>query len=194
MSATERLAEYVNNQPEVAAADLQPRNKVGLIATSSNATAVREALGRTYNAHKIRLFAPPQLKEMYEKIKYVNINGCYQCTNTQRAEPATTSAASPSPKKVRGMEPTAAMKRAGIPDGSYEVTHIVLGFNGVYPPTSEHEVSHRCHNPACVRFEHLLWEFHRANVDREQCRYSRNVTCPKCEHVFTLCKHEPPCL
>ncbi len=46
------------------------------------------------------------------------------------------------------------------------------------------EVSHLCHNPACVLIDHLVIETHIQNMDRLHCR--QQGFCSKC--------HKPHCL
>lgn len=167
------------------------------MSSKSSADEVANALGSQYNAHKIRLFPPRYLKEMFQKIKSKEEGSCYVAVTPSKMQHTVISSSpssTPSPKKPRGIEISAEMRKSGLIDASYELTHIVLAYHGIFPLTSEHEVSHRCHNPACVRVEHLLWELHPANVDREQCRFSKQITCPKCQHAFSLCKHDPTCL
>jgi hypothetical protein len=98
----------------------------------------------------------------------------------------------------RGVEFNAKERRRlgeGLPVLSISCFHLVLIANGNLPPTSEHEASHRCHFPLCVNPNHLIWETHKQNVDREQCRSTRLITCPcPCNHTFSICDHNPSCI
>lgn len=197
--ASKVLPALIADQPHVQFSDIQPRNKAGLTKESTD-SEVRAALGSVYNAHKIRLFNSSELNQLNKTTTFMvdSDRGCHICTNSEKAEPTTTAkcnarsaAASP-----RGVDlPRKWRHNNAIVVASYQRTHVMLALHNRMPPTSEHEVSHRCHNPACVNVDHLVWELHPENVAREGCRNLRKVECPCCTHKFAVdCPHNPKCL
>jgi len=61
--------------------------------------------------------------------------------------------------------------------------HVVLVMNGLLPNEDE-QASHLCHNRACVKLEHLVWESPGHNMRRKRCQAGG-----KC-----VCKLQPPCI
>lgn len=69
------------------------------------------------------------------------------------------------------------------------------------PGDKEWECSHRCHNKRCVKPDHLEWESHSVNMNRNGC--NPWVKC-RCDHAgvadvgcgkwVLACQHSPPCL
>lgn len=72
-------------------------------------------------------------------------------------------------------------------------THIVLMFNGEFPPSTTAEASHLCNHTWCVRKRHLRWEEPKANYARKNCNTWTQCPCP-CNNKFNPCKHNPQCL
>lgn len=54
------------------------------------------------------------------------------------------------------------------------------------------EVSHRCHQPACKRPDHLCLESAADNNRRKGCLVW--IPCPHCERKIILCPHTPFCI
>lgn len=199
----DKLQEFIQQQPDIALNELHPRNKEDIKRTPT--PNLKAAIGSKYNAHKLRLLTAPQLESLQRNLVTVinkrdHDNEEYWCYEAQgRKKKARTVAES---SKTRGVE-LPAEHRTGFFSApcdkpkstiSWELTHVALARDDRLPPTSEHEVSHRCHNPACIRPSHLLWELHPTNIAREECRYQRNITCPKCNHTWSGCAHTPSCL
>lgn len=174
--------------------DLHPRNKALLREMSFQAAA-----GGIYDARKVRLLSDEQLDHLFNKISPFDNGTCCEDGNASRKQEAragdTVVLARP-----RGITLDVAFQVGffapieGRSPISWERTHIVLAWNGFFPPTSEHEVSHLCHYPFCLNPEHLLWETHRSNHAREICRSTRAITCPNCAHCIFLCPHRPQCV
>ena len=62
------------------------------------------------------------------------------------------------------------------------VAHLILLDDGRYP-TEDDQCSHLCHNGACIRKEHLLWESCNNNMRRLRCQRQQLCQCrlePKC--------------
>lgn len=74
-------------------------------------------------------------------------------------------------------------------------THIALRAVQNFP-LPQHKVtdaSHLCHNPKCVRPEHIIIvESRKSNHARKNCLHK--IDCPCCEEVILVCKHQPPCI
>jgi hypothetical protein len=73
-------------------------------------------------------------------------------------------------------------------------THIALRAVQKFP-LPRHKVtdaSHLCHNPLCVRPEHLIVESRTLNHKRKNCLFK--VMCQCCSNEIIVCKHNPPCL
>ncbi len=73
-------------------------------------------------------------------------------------------------------------------DGSSKVEYvhrlIYQCSHGIAELPQNMEVSHRCHNPRCVRVDHLVLEPHATNRDRAQCQLQG-----RCEGT-----HAPHCI
>lgn len=75
--------------------------------------------------------------------------------------------------------PSISLKRPGIGEewsksgGDFRTTilsaHVVLCTNGFFPPNTDHECSHLCHNSRCICLEHLVWEPKAVNNSRARC-------------------------
>jgi len=172
--------------------EIHPRNRAGTGPVPAS----------VYNALKVRLLSVEQLAHLNEKINPVAVvGGCLEDAGATAKRAAANRDDSTPIVRPRGIQldaefrfgvfstPTDQPKR----NISWEKTHIVTAIAGSYPPTSEHEISHLCHNPQCIKPSHLLWELHPQNVARERCRFTRRLVCPACSHSFSLCKHEPEC-
>jgi hypothetical protein len=166
---------------------------------------------KVYDASKVRSLDAQQLNHLFRKIKTIDDNRGFEEKDKDHwckiAVDSTNNKSSPKPQtaasyKSRGIQLDKKYRyglfkvqpekpKANI---EWEKTHIILAKNNRFPPSSEHEVSHLCHNPKCCKESHLIWELHSENLDREKCRYTRDIECPKCSHHFTACKHDPKCL
>lgn len=205
----EALKEWIKNQPKIAPEQLNPRNK----ANYTDASHLESAIGSIYNAHKLRLLDKQQLNVLYTQANYYevdkrgfedSIKWCHKATGVVKKEkehkPASTTTTIS--KKPRGIELPRKFRYGffSIPTNkekeviTWEKTHIILAYEGRFPPSSEHEISHRCHNPDCIKSDHLLWELHSDNVEREKCRYTRKITCPNCSYEWNECDHQPSCI
>jgi hypothetical protein len=54
------------------------------------------------------------------------------------------------------------------------------------------DASHLCHNPLCVRPEHLIVEPRVMNHKRKNCLHKIQTPC--CGQTVLVCKHDPPCI
>jgi len=73
-------------------------------------------------------------------------------------------------------------------------THIALRAVQKFP-LPWHQVtdaSHLCHNPLCIRPDHLVVESRKLNHKRKNCLFK--VGCQCCSTVLVVCTHNPPCL
>lgn len=55
--------------------------------------------------------------------------------------------------------------------------HVVLVANGYFPHDQRRYCSHLCHNPRCMRVEHLCWSDSNDNMLRELCRTQGRCVC-----------------
>jgi len=196
--ASALLARYVQNQPALSHVDLHPRNLTN--ATKNN--PLTELLGNTYNAHRMRLLTSTQLQHLMQKLVdegYTDMpDGCRITNRTLKKGATKLRTDDPAGEKVTSKRPRGLQldsKFKGVFGATtFECVHVVLFANGMYPRTSEDEASHLCHNNYCIKLEHLIWELHVPNVDRNQCLATRTIQCPNCAHEFTLCKHVPMCV
>lgn len=66
--------------------------------------------------------------------------------------------------------------------------HCVLLHHGFYPTEQKSVCSHICHDPSCVRIDHIMWSSHDDNYRRERlCNKEKRCVCgldPPCD--FTL--------
>jgi hypothetical protein len=188
---TQSLAQAAADVSLLAPSDIHPRNKAGTVPAPASC----------YNALKVRLLDTEQLQHLCAKIQPIDAEHCQEdAAATPKRAVANQDNTLPR-VRPRGIQldvafrygvfsaPTDQPKRSI----SWEKTHILAAAAGNYPATSEHEISHLCHNPHCIKPSHLLWELHPANVERESCRYTRRLECPACSHSFSLCKHAPAC-
>ena len=187
--AEEVLKELTLNQPAVSLTHIQPRNK------DRKKKQSLEVIGAVYNAHRMRLLCRTQLgllKQKLDEIGYVvKPDGCWVAKAGKKNQ--ATFADPDAAKRPRGLSLDTRYK--GIfGTQTFELTQIQLYCTGVYPSTSEDEVSHLCHNNYCINPGHLLWELHPDNIDRDRCRHTRDIQCPSCTHVFTICDHNPKCV
>lgn len=169
--------------------EMHPRNKEKLGAASA------------YNARKIMLLDAEQVNHLADKIKTERVGSCLVEPDAirKRIKLADGSYAATRPRGVElsseyryGLFSPPSDKPKYTP--SWERSHIILAKAEIFPDTSEHEVSHLCHNPFCLDPTHLLWELHPSNEAREECRFTRKLKCPCCDHTFSLCKHNPKCI
>lgn len=189
-SLSQALTILVASQAHIKRDNWQPRNK-----------AKDKGVGLVYNAYRTTLLREGQLNSLYSKAMsgaVQHADGCLTAGTPAKRQP--TAASSPeeskAPSRPRGVQ-LDKQRRVGFfaeDSTTFELTHLILVKAGRYPPTSEHEVSHLCHNPHCIALTHLVWELHPDNVDREACRYTRSLHCPKCGHRFGACEHNPPCV
>jgi len=57
------------------------------------------------------------------------------------------------------------------------------------------QVSHLCHENACIKFSHLADETQEENLDRNMCQRWTWINCPcQCGHRFNPCQHQPQCI
>jgi len=190
-SLTDLLQEMITNKnPLISENDIHPRNK-GRISS---------ICGKEYNAHRVRLLERYQVENLASKIKYdIEEDGCWTSKAVHKKLP-TFADPSSSVKRPRGV--LLDKKHRGMfGSATFELAHITLAFVSTknnptrFPDSSEHEVSHLCHNPSCLNPDHMIWELHPANSDREKCRFTRALQCPcDCKHVFSLCTHDPKCI
>jgi len=188
-SLAEALAILVAAQSAPAKSDWQPRNK-----------AQHKGIGLVYNAYRTALLTEDQLDALYFKamsgVTQRDDSCLIAATPLKRQPTADADGESKGTSRPRGVQ-LESKKRTGLfyqDKTTFELVHLILMKAGRFPPTSEHEVSHLCHNPHCIALNHLVWELHPANVDRDTCRYTRQIECPNCAHSFGLCKHVPPCV
>lgn len=168
---------------------------------SASAPHPRNQISQEYNALKITLLDEQQLTHLASKIITEPHGDCLDYKDGVLVQ-----------QKTRGGQDRGTRPRGVQLDREYRyglfsqptdkpkytpcwpATHVVLAKAGDMPPTSEHEASHLCHNPKCVKLEHLLWESHEDNMARNMCIATREIACPHCQHVFSACKHEPRCV
>lgn len=77
-------------------------------------------------------------------------------------------------------------------DFQWSATGLVLVRDGRRAPGPKWEASHTCNHPWCLNKDHLLWEIPQSNYKRKNC--VTQTECPKCQHSFSPCVHDPPCL
>jgi len=188
LSGKARLAELISGQPAVDVLDLHPRNKA-LIKSGSPCP-----FGAVYNAHRVQLLTKRQLTHLMSKVKYtVQPDGCWiadGCLKQRDLVVQTTYKGRP-----RGLQLDVSFRRDYFTDAtSFEQTQIILANLETFALSSEHEISHLCHTAVCLNPDHLCWELHRANHERERCRYTRSLRCPNCPTTFSLCDHNPRCI
>jgi hypothetical protein len=197
------MAKWIKDQPKITEDQLHPRNKSAMKKGSD----VGSALGENYNAHKLRLLDRFQLEALYQQACGYEVDHrgstdqavwCHRAVCKEKKGKKSKTGI----KKSRGVE-LPAEYRYGLFSTptenekeviSWERTHIILAMEERFPPSSEHEVSHRCHVADCIKTDHLLWELHPDNVAREECRHKREITCSNCGHIFSECPHKPKCL
>jgi hypothetical protein len=193
----EALKALVAQQPTVSELDLHPRNKKD------------KQVGKVYNAHRVLLLDPAQLSFLTSKIHLtIQEDGCW--TSNALAKQSGNASVD---VKSDGLSSSidvfnAAARPRGVSLGSkqsdkrfsadttFEQVQVMMADKKIYAPTSEHEVSHLCHNPFCLNTLHLVWELHRVNHAREKCRWTREIKCPgmECGITFNLCEHTPRCI
>ena len=187
--AKEVLREMTHNQPAVALTHIHPRNKDRKQKQSGS------LVGRVYNAHRMRLLSLSQLGFLKQKLDEVGCvvkpDGCW-VANAGKKKRATV-ADPDAQKRPRGLQLDRRYKGV-FGTQTFELVQIQMFASGNYPRTSEDEISHLCHNNFCINPCHLLWELHPDNVDRDRCRHTRDIQCPCCRHVFTICDHNPQCV
>ena len=198
----ELMQHLIQQQPAVAAMNIQPRNKTAYNAANKKAASKaspsepEQFIGTAYNAFRMMALSQDQLAHLKAKLDEIawdiRPDGCYV---SRRVKKQRSTVANPKARgtQIKCLQLDATYKGVFV-DASFECVHIQLYAGGKYPPTSEHEVSHLCHNPLCVNLDHLCWEFHPDNHAREQCRWTRGLKCPSCAHSFTLCPHAPQCV
>lgn len=161
----------------------------------------RKTFGAIYNAHRLRILTAKQLLHLFKKVtkeSKVQNDGCIIPT-LEAAE-----------RRRRNLRPVSvnithrygfcsAPKDKPKYETQFAQTAIVLAHHSKFPTHSEQECSHLCHNPLCINHEHIVWEFHKENMDRERCRYTRRLTCPGCqEGEWNECNrqatHTPNCV
>ena len=113
-------------------------------------------------------FNAAERRKLYTKVKQHIVNGKY----TGRYVPGRPTVRMVSRHKHHGE------RRVAI-----HVAHVVLVMHGKLPKEDEH-ASHLCHNSACVRIEHLVWESAGHNMRRMRCQ-ARGAC---------VCKLTPACL
>lgn len=192
----------IENQPEVATVNIQPRNKTAYNTATKKAAkkasdlGPAEFIGTSYNAFRMMALSVDQLNHLKVKLGQVawdvRPDGCYVSRRVKKQRGTVADQAARG-TQLKCLQLDATYKGVFV-DASFECVHIQLYAAGKYPPTSEHEVSHLCHNPLCVNLDHLCWEFHPDNHAREQCRWTRGLKCPNCAHSFSLCPHTPKCV
>lgn len=67
---------------------------------------------------------------------------------------------------------------------------VVLAYHGEFAADAKMHCSHLCHNPACIRVDHLTWESGPSNEKRKNC--AGFVACD-CGCVKQICTHFPTC-
>jgi len=198
----ELMQRLIERQPTIAIKDIQPRNKTAYNAAKRKAakdadTDPAQYIGTSYNAFRMMALSASQVQHLKAKLDSiawdVRPDGCHVSRRVKKQR-ATVADQTARGTQIKCLQLDATYKGVFV-DASFECVHIVLYAAGRYPPTSEHEVSHLCHNPVCVNLEHLCWEFHPDNHARERCRWTRGLKCPcGCNHSFTLCPHTPQCV
>jgi len=188
-TAKEVLGEMTHNQPAVPLTHIHPRNK------DRKRKHSEDVIGRVYNAHRMRLLSLRQLGFLKQKLdeigSVVKPDGCW-VANAGKKKRATF-ADPDAQKRPRGIKLDTKYKGVfGVQ--TFELVQIQMFASGNYPRTSEDEISHLCHNNFCINPRHLLWELHPDNIDRDRCRHTRDIACPCCHHVFTICDHIPQCV
>jgi len=187
--AKDELKELMRNQPAVQLSHIHPRNK------DRSRKQATDVIGRVYNAHRMRLLSLSQLGFLKQKLDEIGCtvmpDGCWVANagKKNRATFADPDAA----KRPRGIMLDKRYKGV-FAKQTFELAQIQMFASGVYPRSSEDEISHLCHNNFCLNPLHLLWELHPENVDRDRCRHTRDIQCPCCAHVFTICNHNPKCV
>jgi len=178
------MDDLLRNQPAVPPANVHPRNK-----------GKNGGVGKTYNAHRMRLLSNGQLKHLKKKLDDaghdVMPDGCWITKRTKKQQG--TFVDPTAAKRPRGCQLDSSYKGV-FGDQTFELVHIQMFASGIYPTSSEDEASHLCHNNFCINPVHLIWESHPDNVQREICRHTRAITCPQCTHQFTLCTHTTKCV
>jgi hypothetical protein len=187
------IKQLMDAQPTVAEVDVHPRNKDRFKAGG----LARDLIGKTYNAHRMRMLSVKQLQDLQTKLVKAGWNvmpdGCWVAKGTVKQQG--TFANPMQQGRPRGLQLAASLTKGYFKrKDTFELVQIQLYSNGVYPATSEDEVSHLCHNNFCVNPAHITWELHPSNVDRERCRHTRAVVCPSCTHLFNVCNHYPLCV
>lgn len=128
---------------DVADKDLQPRNMVNV-----KALGPKRSLAMVYNAFKCHLLTKEQLANLTSKMATKPVGQCDIVDGYGKQGHARPRGLQLSVEYRYGFFSTAKDKPSSTV--TFEQTHVILFSLGVYPPTSEHEVSHRCHNPFCV--------------------------------------------
>jgi len=184
----EVLRELTQAQPAVPLSHIHPRNK-----DKANKQSM-DVIGRVYNAHRMRALSRTQLGFLKQKLdeigSVIKPDGCWVANAGKKSR--ATFADPDAQKRPRGLMLDTEHKGV-LGKQTFELVQIQLFAAGVYPRTSEDEASHLCHNNFCINPDHIIWELHPDNHDRDRCRHTRDILCPNCACVFTICDHKPEC-
>jgi len=101
-------------------------------------------------------------------------------------------------KKSRTVYPTTSFTMDGVKRKFY-AHHVVVMYKRLQDgiremwDTSSHQVSHDCHNPLCVRVEHLSLTTAEENRDKNTHCIGA-VVCTVCAVSMPICKHATRCV
>lgn len=134
-------------------------------------------------------FTDEEREVLFKNVRGKITNGKWTANHTSKSRPhvSLTTAKTREEARAGTRKRTASCRRGNWtyaePTSLVLAAHAVLVMNGHFPREDD-QASHLCHNPWCVRLEHLIWENAGYNMRRKRCQ-ARN----KC-----VCRLNPPCL